>query len=85
MDWSMIANLNNLELRGSTMGSRKEFRDMVAFVKEKKIVPVISRTVKGIENLKEIDELFEHMRDGSQFGKLVIEISEEGKGGGSKL
>lgn len=85
MDWLMMAVLNNLELRGSTMGSRKEFRDMVAFVKEKNIVPVISRTVKGIENIKEIDELFEHMRDGSQFGKLVIEISADGNGGSSKL
>ncbi|CAG8974616.1 hypothetical protein HYALB_00009793 [Hymenoscyphus albidus] len=85
MDWSMLAVLNNLELRGTTMGSRKEFRDMVSFVQEKKIAPVISRTVKGIDNIKEIDELFEHMRDGSQFGKLVIDISADGNGGSSKL
>ncbi|KUJ16648.1 NAD(P)-binding protein [Mollisia scopiformis] len=74
MDWLMSANLLNLELRGSTMGSRKEFRDMVAFVNEKNIKPIVSRTVKGIDNLKDIDGLFEDMRHGSQFGKLVIEL-----------
>jgi D-arabinose 1-dehydrogenase-like Zn-dependent alcohol dehydrogenase len=58
------------------MGSRKEFKDMVAFVKEKKIKPIVSRTVKGIDNIKDIDGLFEDMRNGSQFGKLVIEIDQ---------
>lgn len=84
MDWTMPANLRNLELKGSTMGSRKEFKDMVAFVTEKKITPIVSSVVKGLENLKEIDELFEQMRHGSQFGKLVIEIAPDGAGS-SKL
>jgi NADPH:quinone reductase-like Zn-dependent oxidoreductase len=76
MDWLMQAVLRNVELRGTTMGSRAEFRDMVAFVREKRIVPVVSRTVKGLNNIAGIDSLFEDMRDGKQFGKLVIEISE---------
>ncbi|PMD54349.1 NAD(P)-binding protein [Hyaloscypha bicolor E] len=83
MDWTMPAVLNNLELKGSTMGSRKEFKDMVAFVNEKKIRPVVSRVVKGIDNIREIDELFEEMKKGSQFGKLVVEI--QGEGASSKL
>ncbi|KAH8596026.1 oxidoreductase [Bisporella sp. PMI_857] len=83
MDWNMSANLQNLELRGSTMGSRQEFKEMVAFVNEKKIKPVVSRTVKGIENLEAIDSLFEDMRKGSQFGKLVVEL--DGGDGKSKL
>ncbi|KAF4497914.1 zinc-type alcohol dehydrogenase [Fusarium agapanthi] len=73
MDWLMAANLQNIELKGSTMGSRKEFRDMVAFVNEKKIRPVISRTIKGLDNLPGIDDLFKDMDQGKQFGKLVIE------------
>ena len=84
MEWTMNAVLKNLELKGSTMGSRKEFRDMVAFVNEKKITPVISRVVKGLDNLKEIDTLFDDMKNGSQFGKLVIEIG-QGQSGSSKL
>ncbi|EKD20092.1 zinc-binding dehydrogenase [Drepanopeziza brunnea f. sp. 'multigermtubi' MB_m1] len=79
MEWTMNAVLKNIDLKGSTMGSRKEFRDMVAFVNEKKIRPVVSRSVKGIDNLQDIDGLFEDMRIGSQFGKLVIElVPEEG-------
>jgi hypothetical protein len=46
----------------------------VAFVNEKKSKPVISKVVKGLGNLKEIDTLFDDMKTGSQFGKLVIEI-----------
>lgn len=80
----MNAVLKNLELRGSTMGSRKEFKDMVAFVNDKKIKPIVSRSVKGIDNLKDIDGLFEDIKNGSQFGKLVIElVPDETKG--SKL
>jgi len=60
------------------MGSRQEFKDMVAFVNEKKIRPIVSRVIKGIDNLKEIEELFDEMKKGSQFGKLVIEIAGEG-------
>jgi len=77
MNWVMGAVLKNLELRGSTMGSRKEFADMVKFVDNKKLRPVISRTVTGLDNLDGIDGLFEDMKSGSQFGKLVIEVVKE--------
>jgi len=49
---------------------------MVAFVNDKKIKPVVSRLVKGLDNIKEIDTLFDDMKKGSQFGKLVIEIAD---------
>lgn len=75
MDWSMQAVLKNIELRGSTMGSRAEFREMVKFVREKQIRPVVSRIVKGLQNLDGIDSLFTDIKDGKQFGKLVIDIS----------
>ncbi|OLN95617.1 putative metallo-hydrolase-like protein 2 [Colletotrichum chlorophyti] len=76
MDWVMQAVLKNVELKGTTMGSREEYRDMVAFVREKKIRPVVSRTVKGLANLEGIEELFKDMEAGKQFGKLVIEFEE---------
>jgi len=78
MEWSMNAVLKNLDLKGSTMGSRQEFKDMVAFVNEKKVVPIVSQVAKGIDNIKDIDALFEQMRTGSQFGKLVVEIKSDG-------
>ncbi|KAI0402886.1 oxidoreductase [Xylaria palmicola] len=74
MDWPMQAVLKNIELRGSTMGSRLEFRDMVNFVKAKKIRPVVSRIVKGLDCVEAIDGLFDDMKAAKQFGKLVIEI-----------
>lgn len=69
------AFLKNIEVKGSTMGSRKEFREMVNFVNEHKIKPIISRVVQGIDNIKAIDGLFDDMKNGIQFGKLVIEIA----------
>ncbi|KAJ3472412.1 hypothetical protein NLG97_g11007 [Lecanicillium saksenae] len=77
MDWLMKAVLANIDLRGSTMGSRKEFGEMVEFVNKHKIKPVISQTVRGLSNLDQINGLFDVMAAGSQFGKLVIEIDEE--------
>ncbi|KAF2668553.1 NAD(P)-binding protein [Microthyrium microscopicum] len=74
-DFLMQAVLKNVEVRGSTMGSRKEFGDMVQFVREKKLKPIVSRAVKGLD-LHGIDGLFEDMKKGSQFGKLVVQINE---------
>lgn len=75
MPFLMQAVLKNIEIKGSTMGSRKEFSDMVRFVREKQIRPVVHRVVHGIDNLKDINELFEDMKGGRQFGKLVIDIA----------
>ncbi|KAJ5595915.1 hypothetical protein N7450_002373 [Penicillium hetheringtonii] len=84
MTFSMPAVLKNIDVRGSTMGSRKEFKDMIEFVKAKKIHPVISRVLKAqIDDLPAIDGLFEDMKQGTQFGKLVIDFS--GASSGSKL
>ena len=79
LSYSMNAVLKNIELRGSTMGSRKEFHDMVEYVGKQQIHPVISRVVHGLDNLKDIDDLFEDMKRGSQFGKLVVQVSKEGQ------
>ena len=76
MSWSMPAVLKNIDLRGSTMGSRKEFAELVQFVNEHKLRPLVSRSVKGIDNLDDINSLFEDMKNGSQLGKLVIELAD---------
>lgn len=78
MPWLMKAVLKNIELRGSTMGSRREFGEMVEFVQKQKVRPVISRVVQGLDNLEGIDGLFEDMKSGSQFGKLVVEFEGDG-------
>ena len=83
MQFAMPVVLKNIEVKGSTMGSRVEFRDMVKFVNDKKTRPVVSKVVKGITNLDGINELFEDMKNGSQLGKLVVQIA--GDGPSSKL
>ncbi|KAF2127774.1 NAD(P)-binding protein [Dothidotthia symphoricarpi CBS 119687] len=75
MDFLMSAVLKNVEVRGSTMGSRKEFADMVQFVREKKLRPIVSRSVHGLDIAK-IDTLFDDMKNASQFGKLVVTLGE---------
>ncbi|KAI8138235.1 hypothetical protein BJV82DRAFT_646614 [Fennellomyces sp. T-0311] len=39
---------NNVELKGSTMGSRREFGEMIEFVDKYKIRPIVSTTFKGL-------------------------------------
>ncbi|KAF2456169.1 alcohol dehydrogenase [Lineolata rhizophorae] len=77
MPFMMTAVLKNIDLRGSTMGSRKEFAEMIKFTNENKLHPVISRVVQGMDNIDALDSLFEDMKKGSQFGKLVIQITKE--------
>ncbi|KAL8369692.1 hypothetical protein RB595_000162 [Gaeumannomyces hyphopodioides] len=74
LDWPMQAVIKNIELRGTTVGSRAEFKDMVDFVAQHKLRPVIGRTVKGLECVEAIEGLFDELKAGKQFGKLVIEI-----------
>ncbi|KAJ4985207.1 zinc-binding dehydrogenase [Stagonosporopsis vannaccii] len=71
----MQAVMRNIEVKGSTMGSRKEFGEMIRFIEEKKIRPVVSRVVKGLD-LDAIDGLYDDMKKGTQFGKLVVEMSQ---------
>ncbi|KAK6346680.1 hypothetical protein TWF696_006798 [Orbilia brochopaga] len=71
----MQAVLKNIELRGSTMGSRREFGAMVQFVAAKGVKPVVSMVVPGMDRA---DEAFEAMRRGTQFGKLVVLLDERG-------
>jgi len=63
--WFAQANI-----KGSTMGNDQEFADMVKFVGEHKIEPMISST----RSLADVVSAFDEMHEGKQFGKLVIEI-----------
>jgi Zn-dependent alcohol dehydrogenases len=83
MTFTMSAVLKNIDVRGSTMGSRKEFKEMIDFINANKIRPVVSRVLQTeLDDLAAINELFEDMKKGTQFGKLVVEF---GKSTGSKL
>ncbi|KAI8144355.1 hypothetical protein BJV82DRAFT_513143 [Fennellomyces sp. T-0311] len=65
--------VNNVELRGMSMGSRFEFGKMVEFVNKYKIKPIVSRTFKGL--IKEnVEDAISLLVAGKQLGKVVIEI-----------
>jgi NADPH:quinone reductase-like Zn-dependent oxidoreductase len=77
IEYTMQAVLKNIDVRGATMGSAKEFREMLEFVRQHRIRPVISRVAKGLDDLEGIERLFEDMKAGRQFGKLVVLIDKE--------
>ena len=59
-----------LSMYGSTMGNSAEFGQMLDFVNQTKLVPVVDSTWK----LEDGPTAFEHMNQGKQFGKIVFEI-----------
>lgn len=69
--FSMREILRNIQFIGSTMGSQKDLIDATNFIAEKKIVPVISHTIDGLES---IEKGFEILEKGEQFGKVVVKV-----------
>lgn len=53
------------------MGSQKDLEDATNFIAEKKLVPVISHSVDGLEL---VERGFETLEKGEQFGKVVVKI-----------
>jgi NADPH:quinone reductase-like Zn-dependent oxidoreductase len=62
---------NQVTLLGSTMGSRDDFRGMLAMVSANEIRPVID----SVAPLEDIAELTGRMEAGDQFGKLVLKVA----------
>ncbi|MDX1407126.1 MAG: zinc-binding dehydrogenase [Saprospiraceae bacterium] len=59
-----------LTIQGSTMGSQRDFREMLAFVSQHRIRPVVDRTFDLADGQAAID----YLRRGTQFGKVVLNI-----------
>ena len=57
-----------LQLIGSTMGSQEDFREMLNFVCQHQITPVVD----SVHALEDVNQALAILRDSSQFGKLVI-------------
>ncbi|CAO3651420.1 unnamed protein product [Mucor fragilis] len=77
--FSMAHLLKNIDVRGSIMNTRKEFRDMVKFVGHYKNKPVVSHVWNEL-NSKSIDQAIAMMSNGDQFRKLVIEMNNTSTG-----
>ncbi|KAI9250518.1 hypothetical protein BDA99DRAFT_608377 [Phascolomyces articulosus] len=74
--YTMDLWFNNVELRGSTMGSRAEFKEMVDFVDKHKIKPIVSKVFKGLTQ-ENVDDAITYLSGGQQLGKVVIEIDHQ--------
>ncbi|GAB4037673.1 quinone oxidoreductase family protein [Spirosoma gilvum] len=60
-----------LSIFGTTMGTEREFADMIALVNDKQIVPIVDEVLP----LAEAQQAMNKMDSGKQFGKLVLSIS----------
>lgn len=61
-----------LSLLGSTMGTSKDFADMLMFINKHKIVPVID----SVFDLEHTASAFDRMQSAGQFGKIVVRVGE---------
>lgn len=59
-------------LLGSTMGSREEFQEMLTFIEQHDIKPIIDRVYLLSEGI----EALQRMKNSEQFGKIGLKISE---------
>lgn len=59
-----------LSIFGSTMGTRDEFLSMIDFIESRNLKPVIDKTYP----FDQVKEGFARMEQGSQFGKIVLQI-----------
>ncbi len=62
---------NQVTLQGSTMGSDKEFVEMIAFAAKHKLVPMID----SVRPFSEALDAFNRMEQSQQFGKLVLSLT----------
>ena len=59
-----------ISIFGSTMGTDTEFIEMLEFLKNHKIHPILD----SIYPVEEANEAFQRMAEGKQFGKIVLKI-----------
>ncbi len=60
-----------IDILGSTMGNDEEFSEMISFVNEHKIIPIVDE----IFPMEQAQYAVEKMSRGEQFGKIVLKIN----------
>ncbi|WP_339606225.1 zinc-binding dehydrogenase [uncultured Roseivirga sp.] len=63
---------NQITLQGSTMGNDQEFGQMVTFINEHKIKPILD----SVRPFSKIVSAFDAMKNGGTFGKLVVNMKD---------
>jgi NADPH:quinone reductase-like Zn-dependent oxidoreductase len=62
---------NQLSVFGSTMGNRREFTEMLNFVRKRGVKPVIDQVFPITDAVR----AFTRMEEGKQFGKIVLKVT----------
>jgi zinc-binding alcohol dehydrogenase/oxidoreductase len=52
------------------MGSRMEFKELVQYIADKMIRPVVD----SVHSLEDVERAFEVMKAGANFGKIVVQV-----------
>jgi NADPH:quinone reductase-like Zn-dependent oxidoreductase len=63
--------IRQLQIFGSTLGNLSEFDELLRFVTQHEIRPVIER----VYALNEVHQALDHLASGQQFGKLALDLS----------
>ncbi|EPQ28794.1 uncharacterized protein PFL1_03597 [Pseudozyma flocculosa PF-1] len=72
--------LKNVDVLGSTMGSRREFIEAVRFIEDKRIVPVVDTVLQGLDQADRGFQLLAQA-DARSGGKVVIRIGADNEAG----
>ena len=59
-----------LSIHGSRMGTAKEFEEVLSFMEQKKLKPMVDRTFP----LREASKAHERLESRQQLGKIVLEV-----------
>ncbi|MBN3582238.1 zinc-binding dehydrogenase [Algoriphagus aestuarii] len=59
---------NQLKIQGTTMGSDQDFEEMIQFVSQHEINPILDQVFP----FEKFESAFDRMRDGKQLGKIVL-------------
>ncbi len=61
---------NQIKLQGSTMGSDKDFDQMIKFIQKHKIKPIIA----GVKQFEQIVSAFDELANNQKTGKIIVNI-----------
>ncbi len=61
----------HLNIFGSSMGSDQDFHDMVDFITDHSLIPIVD----SIFEFEDFQKAFDRMKSGDQFGKIVLRIT----------
>lgn len=60
-----------ISILGSTMGSPKEFQDMLDFVELNNVIPIVDK----VYSLEEANEAMGRLKGNQQFGKIILNVA----------